>query len=266
MSLKLNSAGGGSVTLAEPSTASTLTLTLPAVTDTLVGLTATQTLTNKNLVLAAGTSSVAPLDFAAGTNLTTAIAGAVEYDGRVFYGTPQSTQRGVIPGMQFYKLDNAVTGANSTAVQNMLGVGVTLSSSTVYAFEALYYLTKTAGTTSHTMGIGFGGTATLNKILYLANGYDGTTAINNRVASSAFDLVLINQAANTTITGASTAASASVLSILKGTVSINVGGTFIPQYTLSAAPGGVYSTIAGSYFLIYPISQSDSNTSVGTWA
>lgn len=49
MSLKLNSAGGGSITLDEPSTASTLTLTLPAVTDTLVGLTATQTLTNKTL-------------------------------------------------------------------------------------------------------------------------------------------------------------------------------------------------------------------------
>lgn len=49
MSLKLNSAGGGSVTLAEPNTASTLTLTLPAVTDTLVSLTDTQTLTNKTL-------------------------------------------------------------------------------------------------------------------------------------------------------------------------------------------------------------------------
>jgi len=218
------------------------------------------------LNLVAGTTTVAPLDFAAGTNLTTAIAGAMEYDGKVIYGTPQGTQRGVIPGMQFYKLDSAVTGANSTAVQQVLGVGVTLSSSTVYAFEAFYYLAKTAGTSQHTMGFGFGGTATLNKILYSANGFDGSTAINNRNASTTFGLVLINQAANTVFTGASTTATQNVFSILKGTVSIDAGGTFIPQYTLSAAPGGVYSTIAGSYFLIYPISQSGSNTSVGTWA
>ena len=36
MSLKLNSSGGGSVTLQEPSTASNLTLTLPAVTGTVL--------------------------------------------------------------------------------------------------------------------------------------------------------------------------------------------------------------------------------------
>ena len=259
------------VTLTGTQTLTNKTLTSPTVSGaTITTATITSpTITSPTITgaaLSAGTITVAPVNFTSGTNLTTAIAGAVEYDGRVFYGTPQGTQRGVIPGMQFYKLDGAVTGANSTAVQNMLGVGVTLSSSTVYAFEALYYLTKTAGTTSHTMGFGFGGTATLNKILYLANGFDSSTAINARVGSSAIDLVLINQAANTTITGASTSASQSVLSILKGTVSIDVGGTFIPQYTLSAAPGGVYSTIAGSYFLIYPISQSGSNTSVGTWA
>ncbi len=49
MSLKLNSSGGGSVTLQEPSTASNVTLTLPSVTTTAVGTDATQTLTNKTL-------------------------------------------------------------------------------------------------------------------------------------------------------------------------------------------------------------------------
>jgi hypothetical protein len=54
--------------------------------------------------------------------------------------------------------------------------------------------------------------------------------------------------------------------ILKGTVSVNAGGTFIPQYTLSAAPGGAYSTAIGSYIRIAPVSASGSNTSVGAWA
>ena len=54
--------------------------------------------------------------------------------------------------------------------------------------------------------------------------------------------------------------------IIRGTVSINAGGTFIPQYTLSAAPGGAYSTVAGSYIRIAPLSASGANTNVGTWA
>lgn len=47
---------------------------------------------------------------------------------------------------------------------------------------------------------------------------------------------------------------------------INAGGTFIPQYQLSAAPGGAYTTAIGSYFLIYPIGAAGNNTNIGTWA
>jgi hypothetical protein len=53
---------------------------------------------------------------------------------------------------------------------------------------------------------------------------------------------------------------------LYGTVSINAGGTFIPQYTLSAAPGGAYSTASGSYIRINPLSASGAATNVGTWS
>lgn len=49
MPLKLNSFGGGSVTLDVPSTGSAFTLTLPAATDTVAAIAATQTLTNKTL-------------------------------------------------------------------------------------------------------------------------------------------------------------------------------------------------------------------------
>jgi len=47
MPLKLNSSGGGSVTVQEPSTASNRTLTLPDATTTAVGTDVTQTLSNK---------------------------------------------------------------------------------------------------------------------------------------------------------------------------------------------------------------------------
>ena len=216
------------------------------------------------LNLVAGTTTVAPLDFATGTNLTTAIAGGMEYDGKVFYGTPQSTQRGVIPGMQFFQVNSSIAGANVATAQSVFGVSVTLSASTVYAFEAIYYLNKTAGATSHTIGFGFGGTATINSTFWNAIGFDTQTAIPLR--STAIQMVVSNSLANITWAGGNAAAAVSAFANVKGTVSINGGGTFTPQYTLSAAPGGAYSTMANSYFLIYPIGASGANVNVGTWA
>jgi hypothetical protein len=277
MPVKLNGATSGSITINAPAVAGTNTLTLPAVTDTLVGLAATQTLTNKTLTsptltsptitgaaLSAGTASVAPFNLTSGTNLTTAIAGAVEYDGKVFYGTPQGAQRGVIPGAQFFRVESNIVGANVNTVQSVFGASVTLSASTAYVFEAVYYLNKTAGATSHTVGFGFGGSATLNNIFWNAIGYDTSSVLPLR--STNLEQVASNSAANIVFTGAIATAAATTVANFKGTVSINGVGSFTPQYTLSAAPGGAYSTVAGSYFLIYPIGASGSNINVGTWA
>lgn len=61
MSLKLNSNGGGSVTVQEPTTASNRTLSIPDATTTVVGTDATQTLSNKTFSGATtfGTASMA---------------------------------------------------------------------------------------------------------------------------------------------------------------------------------------------------------------
>jgi len=219
--------------------------------------------TPPTLTLQAGATTAAPLNFTAGTNLTTAIAGAMEYDGKVIYATPQGTQRGVVPGAQFFRLNSDLAGANATGAQNTFGVGVTLSASTVYAFEALVVLTKTAGTTLHNIQSGFGGTATLNGIQYTIHVVAGTTQPAYDTAMSG--LSTNSATATNASTGINTANNARAW-CYKGTVSVNAGGTFIPQYTLSAAPGGAYTTNAGSYFLIYPIGAAGANTSVGAWA
>jgi len=197
--------------------------------------------------------------------LGTAVAGAFDYDGKVFYATPQGTQRGVVPGAQFFRLDAGLAGANVNTAQSVFGVGVTLSASTVYAFEAVYAFSKSAGTTAHTLGIGFGGTATLNNIGYQVNGSESTSSFTARVNASTSEL-FVTSAANTTFSTSNATANVFVFGALRGTVSVNAGGTFIPQYTLSAAPGGAYTTAAGSYFLIYPIGASGANVNVGTWA
>jgi len=168
-------------------------------------------------------------------------------------------------GLQLYRLNASLVGADATGAQSLFGVGVTLSASTVYEFEMVVGFSKSAGATSHTLSTGFGGTATLNNISYLYAGMDSGGSFTNRT-NSAQDIVFVQSASATAVISATASATLFIAGVLKGTVSINAGGTFIPQYTLSAAPGGAYSTVAGSYVKIYPIGASGSATNVGSWA
>lgn len=203
----------------------------------------------------------------ANTALSTASAGTLEYDGGELYFTPLGTQRGVVPGMQYYRLENAFTGANQTAAQSWFnGTGnlaVTLSSNTVYNFEALIYHFKATTSTSHILSSLFGGTATLNNITYLVMNTAGTTA--PPVFDSQISGALSTVASATPISTATTTAIYRMIRMF-GTVSVNAGGTFIPQYSMSAQPGAGVTTGIGSYFAIWPVGAAGSNTSVGTWA
>jgi hypothetical protein len=216
------------------------------------------------LTYAVGSTTLAPVKFQSGTNLTSAAAGNVEYDGKVGYFTPQGSQRGVLPGMQYYRLDSAFVGSNVNTAQAMFGVGVTLSSNTVYAFQALYAISKTAGTTTHSIGLGFGGTATLNNIAYSNTGLFKSSGFTGITAPDVLSFIQV--ATNTAVTATTNNATVQYITTIHGNVSVNAGGTFIPQYTLSVAPGGAYTTAAGAFFLIYPIGASGANVNVGTWA
>lgn len=192
-------------------------------------------------------------------------AGQQEFSGTIFTGAPTATTRGIIPTEQFYRLNADLVGVNATGAQNILGVGVTLAGSTQYEFEAVILQSKTVGTTSHTVAISFGGTATLNNIGYYFIAQNAATQTSATGGSGTF-VGQVTSASATVVTGAITSATEYNEILIKGTVSINAGGTFIPQYSLSVAPGGAYSTVAGSYMKIKPIGVSGANTSVGTWA
>ena len=218
------------------------------------------------LVLPAGTASAAPLSLQSGINLTSATAGAVEYDGKVIYSTPAG--RGVSPSMMFYRLNSNYAGSNATGAQSLLGVGVTVSASTVYEFEGLFTLQKTSGTNAHTIGVLFGGTASLNNILssFVFRRYDAASTSDATSGTQTVVGGYNTTTSNLVVTGSIASANQTFMYFVRGTVSINAGGTFIPQYQLSAAPGGAYSTLAGSAFYIWPIGAAGSNTSVGPWA
>ena len=194
-----------------------------------------------------------------------AAAGQIEYSSPIFAATPIGTQRGIVPTQQYYRLNAAVVGADVSTAQSIFGVGVTLSASTVYEFEMEVGLVKTAGATSHTISLGFGGTATINNIFHtVATMFNSGT--NPMLTNSTQTLGYITTATATAVTAAGANANTVFALLVKGTVSINAGGTFIPQYTLSAAPGGAYSTVAGSYIRINPLSASGAATNVGTWS
>ena len=123
-----------------------------------------------------------------------AAAGQIEYTSPIFAGTPIGTQRGIVPTQQYYRLDSAVVGSNATGAQSVFGVGVTLSASTVYEFEAVYFMGKTAVTTSHSIAFGFGGTATINNTFWNAMGADTTSAFPMRF--TAIQIVSSNSLAN----------------------------------------------------------------------
>jgi hypothetical protein len=255
-----NASGAGVLTIAAPNTASNYTLTLPTQTGTIVSGS-----TTSNAVIPAGTTTLAPILLTSGTNLTSATAGAIEYDGKVVYGTPVGTQRGIVPTQQYYRLDAAYAGSNATGAQSLFGVGVTLVGSTVYEIEAVFVLAKTAGTTAHTVALGFGGTATINNFLLDGVTYGSSSAFGNILTGGA-QVFVFNSVTSTVVTSSNANAAQIFYFTYKATVSINAGGTFIPQYTLSAAPGGAYSTQIGSYIKISALSASGAATSIGTWA
>lgn len=224
---------------------------------------------------AAGTATVAPIVLTAGTNLTTAAAGAVEYDGTAFYATAVASSRQQLDAEQ-YTIANADSATyNNTGLDASTAApvftatmggsangAITLVAGKTYAFEAEYVLTNT-GTTSHTWATLFGGTATFTQILYSLLGVSGTAS------APAAGLLLGSAAVATAVvaTAASTSATENVTIKIKGSLIVNAGGTLIPQMQASARPGasGTPGVVVkkGSFFRIWEMGGAGT---LGNWS
>ena len=220
-----------------------------------------------NLTVASGTTSLSPLTFQAGTNLTNATAGTVEYDGNVFYSTPSA--RGITPSLLTYRLNANLAGQAVTTSQNIFGVGATVNASTIYGFRVVGTIAKTSGTGSHSVSLGFdNSTATFDNLhaqgfyqnIQAAPNASSTTAtasLNYGVHTSEATLTYVNGVSGATRTGTF---------LLSGSFSVNAGGTFTPVFKISSTTAGIYSALAGSYMEIWPMGAAGSNISVGPWA
>lgn len=225
----------------------------------------TNTTSTALLHLGAGTAtaSTAPLKLTSGTNLTTAEAGAVEYDGTALYMTSFGTSRGYVPTTQIQVLSATYTLTSQTAAQKLLNAttngAVTLAVG-VYEFECQFMLTNMSAT-SGTLGFALGGTATITQQWMAHASRSGTTATTITSGSTNAVYQTNNTAANTAITAASTNTTGSAL--IKGFIRVTVAGTVIPQVSMSVASAAVVQT--GAYFKITPISATSTTTFVGNW-
>jgi len=103
---------------------------------------------------AAGTASAAPIVLTAGSNLTTPVAGAMEYDGVSVYSTPDTTVgRGIIPVIQQFFNAGAASAIGPTSANYFGSAGynsaLTLATSGfLYEIECFCYFQKigSAGT------------------------------------------------------------------------------------------------------------------------
>ena len=210
----------------------------------------------------AGTTSAPPLDFVAGSLLTTPLAGALEYDGTVFYSTPVANQRGLAPA-EFWRVqvnNNTLTDTTSAQAVFSSPSAVSLAASTAYEFEAVYYITRSAGTTSHTTSVLFNATSALTSIAYVA---DATSSTG--VALTALSRIYGTATTALIVTGASVSATENLVITLRGIMKTNAATTITPQFQYSAAPGGAPTVLANSYFKLKPLGTS-SVISVGNWS
>lgn len=214
-----------------------------------------------------GGGVVVPLQFTAGTNLLTPPAGAFEYDGNAIYSTPSAGNRGISPSQIMICLSSSYVANNSAVAQkvfnNPINGAIALAASTAYAFEAIYYITRSAGTMSHTMSVLFSGTVTVvaNGVTYIAETTSNTTG-NQFVATKRIVGTALTEV---TCTDASVSATEVITVYLNGVLRTNTAGTLIPQIRYSAAPGGAPTILANSFFKLMPIGPS-SMTSVGNWS
>lgn len=158
-------------------------------------------------------------------------------------------------------IDADQTGTNGTAAQNWFPTlgAVQVEAGVVYEVEGMLNITRSAGATSHTTSLLFAGTATVTYILWQA-----ILTSTDAEANGNANITTARVATATVIKAASTSATESYSVFLRGTVKINAAGTFIPQFSYSAAPGGAPTIRTGSYFRL--IKKGAAFATRGTWS
>lgn len=225
-----------------------------------------------SLTLAAGTTSLSPLTFQTGTNLTTVTAGAAEYDGAVFYKTSRVGPGRALDTQGYYYVSSSDATLNfgSVVAQSVLGSatrGITLGNGT-YEYEVYYNLQGTFSATNQSPQISMittqvSGTNTITNVAIVEAG-DNNTAFTNGVTLLSSRLTGSNTRAMSTLSAGSR------FYTVKMTGTIRIAGTgttkIYPALTPTAgSASNVWTVLSGALFKVTPLGN-DAVTTVGAWA
>ena len=213
-----------------------------------------------NVLLAVGTTAIAPLTFQAGTNLTTAVDGAIEMDANALYGTTDASNRGYIPVRNFIRSDSTRTFTSNTSQQAIFtsptNGRLTLETGT-YHFEMVLQMDTMSGTTGNgTLSIIGAGTATVSAYNWVACGADAAQGV--AAASGCSASIAVTSATPILVT----ATGATMGILVTGSFEVTGAGTIIPSFAQQTAAAAVVKI--GSYFMCERIG-STSVVSVGQW-
>lgn len=218
---------------------------------------------NSRVTLPAGITSQAPLKFTAGVLETSPSSGAMNYDGTVFYATPQGSERGLIVTEQVFVPNADYSLANQTAVQNLFGAITTVSSNTRYAYRIMSVVYKVSNNIS--LQYAMGGNAVVAK-----HTYETSTTATAALATASTPTVVKNVvttgfATPVTVSAALNGTGYYGLTVT-GTLNVTTAGTWYPEIGFTGLPGVGSNVFGGSSIEIWPIGPAGANVAIGNWS
>jgi hypothetical protein len=218
-----------------------------------------------SLNLVAGTSSVEPLKFSSGTNLTTPAAGVMEYNGQFFLTNNTTTKRGVVSPKHIYSLTSTRSLSTSDGSQSLFGVGLSLEANTVYEFDIWFALTSQTSVS--------GSSTTIQLSLALPTSSTGSyeaaysASTSSVSASRTFASITATPLTSGTVTYSGTSSTATGQYHMKGIVRTSSSGTFTPNLVVVNGTNALSSLTlsAGSYATVNKVGAANANIITGDW-
>lgn len=222
-----------------------------------------KTYANTANVFAAGTATAGTAPkFTAGTLLTAAEAGAIEFDTTNLYFSIEASNRGIIP-VEYFIRANADRTFTSNTLQQALFTSPTNGALTlpvgVYSYECMMAMDTMSATSGNAKWSLIGaGTATLTQVLQGTWGIDAAVDTGGTWGGNWSQTALAgagNMVSSVVNTG--------MFAWAKGSFNVSVTGTIIPSAAQATAAAAVLKT--GSYFFCKRMGASGV-LSVGNWS
>lgn len=215
-----------------------------------------------------GTASAgtAPIVFTSGTNLSAAVAGAVEYDGTVATLTPNTSLGRAVIATPVYTLgaspSTTTTGSTNIPLFPAANDTITLPIGT-YLVDTAFQITVATSTVAATVAINFSGGGTAAG----TGSWTAQSSITAGGAGSMFRVASGNITANAVVTASSNVAGRVYIVNAKGIVRITTAGTVIPSVQWSATlTNGVFTWEPSNHMIITPLATSSTANFTGGFA